>query len=95
MLNDAWNTNNNPPMGIPQYPSIPYEQPDLSMYFTDVQDTSTFYPNQYFHEETPSPIITDLAQQYLTRMSDALYERQLLEPYGQFSQGQFFYNAYM
>ena len=67
---------------------------DLPTYFDTVQDSSMFYPNGYISEEYPSPVMTELAREYVTRMTDTLYERQLLEPYGQFFQDQYFFNGY-
>lgn len=36
---------------------------------------------QYFNEQTPSPLITELVRQLLFQITDAQYQRELLEPY--------------
>lgn len=45
----------------------------------------------YMNSPSPSPMITDLARQYVTNMSDAQYERELLEPYQQYFQDPYYY----
>jgi len=36
---------------------------------------------QYFNEQTPSPLVTELVRQFLFQRTDAQYQRELLEPY--------------
>ncbi len=50
---------------------------------------------QSFNEQTPSPLVSELARQYVYQMSDAQYQRQLLEPYQQYLQDPYLINNYL
>jgi hypothetical protein len=39
---------------------------------------------QYYHSQDPSPLISELARQYVSQTNDMQYERQLLDPYQQY-----------
>ena len=53
-------------------------------------------PNvQYFSEPSPSPLITELAREFLSQRADMQYQRQLLEPYRQYLQDPYLINNYL
>lgn len=105
-----WNGFNYPPPVIPQNPLIYYNEPNLPMYY-DMQNQPMYYPsNEYFieqnppmyfpeeylMEQSPSPMMTELARQYFFQLNDANYERQLLQPYTQqYLQQPYTINNYM
>lgn len=54
------------------------------------------YPwDEYSNNQTQSPMISDLAREYMLRASDAQYERDLLGTYGQSVQPSYYTNTYL
>jgi len=52
-------------------------------------------PGQYFNDQSPSPIISELARQYVLQATDAQYERRLLKPYRQYLEHPYLTNNYL
>ena len=50
---------------------------------------------QYSYDQSPSPLVSELARQYFLQMGDAQYERQLLEPYEQYLRDPYLINNYL
>ena len=75
-----------------QYPSMNYGQADALMYQNGQYLDP--YSNQYYPEQNPSPIISELARQYVTDIYDQQYQSQLLQSYGQFYQDPYAINSY-
>jgi hypothetical protein len=50
---------------------------------------------QYFHNPTPSPIISEIARQYVSNTNDAQYANQLLDPYRQYLHDPYLVHDYL
>ena len=71
-----------PPMPYSGYdPFMPYGQQNLG--------------GPYFYEQSPSPLVSELARQYILQASDAQYERELLAPYNQYFQDPYLVQNYL
>jgi hypothetical protein len=50
---------------------------------------------EYLNDQNPSPIISGLVRQYVFQANDALYQRQLLEPYREYLKTPYIINNYL
>ena len=84
------NNNNSPVNGMmtygEEYPPMNYPNGDLSMYY------STQNPSMNYYNE--SPMITELARQYVNQAYDQQYQTQLIQSYGQFYDNPYSINSY-
>lgn len=76
----------NPSMGYEQqYPSMNYPNEDMLM----------SYPmDQYYYQPNSSPLITELARQYVNDGYDQQYQSQMMQSYGQFYPDPYTINSY-
>lgn len=72
-----------------EYPPMNYPNGDLSMYYSS-QNPSV----NYYNEQNPSTMITELARQYVNQAYDQQYQTQLLQSYGQLYQNPYTINSY-
>lgn len=92
----------------PHYPN--YNQQHHNYYpdnYWEQQHSNQFYQNpmlsygnqsaaeEYYYEQGPSPMISELARQYVTQAQDAQYQRQLLDPYRQYLHDPYLINNYL
>ena len=83
-----------PPNPIPDdYPPHSYDSGDLFS-SPSVAYGGQPYPMGYSNTSSPSPIISALAQEYVTRAMDAQYESELLQPYQQYLEQPYLVNNY-
>lgn len=75
---------------FPQNPLMSYGGQNPVMSYPDQNPFG-----QYYNERSPSPLVSELARQYVYQMSDAQYQTQLLEPYKQYLQDPYLVNSYL
>jgi hypothetical protein len=98
LMNQPYNNYSIPNQYFPQNYSDQFFQNPLMAY--GGQSPSIHYGGQnpfgqYFNEQNPSPIVSELARQYLYQISDSQYQKQLLEPYRQYLQDPYLINNYL
>lgn len=77
-----------------QYPSLTYGQSDPMMYPNMQYSDPYLYNNQYYSEQNSSPVITELARQYVNDVYDRQYQSQFVDPYQQYYQDPYSVNTY-
>jgi hypothetical protein len=79
-------TFNYPDYNNQYYPNDYWQQNNLNQFY---QNPMMVYggpspAEQYFSNQNPSPIISNLALEYINQTNDAQYQNQLLDPYKQY-----------
>ena len=56
---------------------------------------NAYYNQQYNSDQSPSPLITALARQYVSDINDAQYRNHLLDPYRNYNQDPYIIHNYL